>query len=386
MRRIGAGGVRVAGLFFMAEKNRIIDALGERALLLPSLINAALAANDQTKYLLTLLQTAKSRADRPDAAFSSLRQERLVNELDDEELDRVVERSELGDDGLYRIPRAGNIVALVMRNIRTMLDPVEMAAGTDGEARRFAERYQQLAADGPTPVSGNAISGAAIAALTSGEREQGDSRAPAGHGPAQGAQPAAGGLSRESIDGARVYGLHAAGQAAGARVHARRELTQALKFDHPGLGTTATAERRRSWCCRTTSAPPTRMCWWCTSRVSPSRSPIPTCTWSGCCSSRACSSASRVQWEDTPLAPRQAHGRGRHLPPVRRQLQARDRERAGAIPGVPRFAPGVPDRLEPRAQAPAPVRAQARRASPCSSGRRTTATATWPFSRSAATR
>ena len=40
--------------FFMTEKNRIIDALGERKLLLPGLVNAALAANDQTKYLFTL--------------------------------------------------------------------------------------------------------------------------------------------------------------------------------------------------------------------------------------------------------------------------------------------------------------------------------------------
>lgn len=33
----------------MTEKNRIIDALGERKLLLPALVNAALAANDQMR-------------------------------------------------------------------------------------------------------------------------------------------------------------------------------------------------------------------------------------------------------------------------------------------------------------------------------------------------
>ena len=60
--------------FCMTEKNRIIDALGERKLLLPGLVNAALAANDQTISLVTLLQTAKSHADHPQAPFSDLRQ------------------------------------------------------------------------------------------------------------------------------------------------------------------------------------------------------------------------------------------------------------------------------------------------------------------------
>lgn len=41
----------------------IIGNLGEEQLLLPSRINAALAANGRAKYLLTLLQTARYRAE-----------------------------------------------------------------------------------------------------------------------------------------------------------------------------------------------------------------------------------------------------------------------------------------------------------------------------------
>ena len=44
----------------MTEKTHIVDALGERGLLLPALVNRALAANDQAKYRLTLLQAAKA--------------------------------------------------------------------------------------------------------------------------------------------------------------------------------------------------------------------------------------------------------------------------------------------------------------------------------------
>ncbi len=223
----------------MTEKNRIIDALGERALLLPSLINAALSANDQTKYLFTLLQAAKSRADHPDAAFSNLRQERLTNELADEEFDRVVERSELDADSLYRIPGAGHIVELVMRNIKAMLDPVEMAAGADGEARQFAERYQQLA-HGAAQLTGDTISGDAIAALTSGSRERGDSP----HLLVMDLHKALNRLqvtiAAESIDGARVYGIKPADRSLVKAFMRGVRLTAPLKFDHPGLGTTAT--------------------------------------------------------------------------------------------------------------------------------------------------
>ena len=223
------------------EKNRIIDALGERTLLLPSLINSALAANDQAKYLFTLLQAAKNRADHPDAVHSTLRQERLANDLPDEDLDRVVERSELGADGAYRIPRAGQIVGMVMRNIRTMLDPVETAAArdADGEVQKFAARYAKLARMAEQPA-GDTISGETIAALTSGSRGRGDSPhllVMDLHKALNGLQAA---IAAESIDGARVYGIKPADRPLITAFMRGVQATAPLKFDHPGLGTTAT--------------------------------------------------------------------------------------------------------------------------------------------------
>lgn len=46
----------------MTEKNRIISALGESRLLLPALLNAALAAGEQLAYLFSLLGLARERA------------------------------------------------------------------------------------------------------------------------------------------------------------------------------------------------------------------------------------------------------------------------------------------------------------------------------------
>lgn len=57
-------------------KSRMVDELGETALLLPESVNRALAANERAKYGLTLFQTARSAADDPGAVISELRAER----------------------------------------------------------------------------------------------------------------------------------------------------------------------------------------------------------------------------------------------------------------------------------------------------------------------
>ncbi len=72
-------------------KKSILKELGEEELLVPELVNAALAANERIKYYFTLLQTAQSRALHPDREFSSLKKER----------------------GTYRIPYAGEILSAI---------------------------------------------------------------------------------------------------------------------------------------------------------------------------------------------------------------------------------------------------------------------------------
>jgi uncharacterized protein Yka (UPF0111/DUF47 family) len=224
----------------MTEKNRIVDALGERKLLLPALVNAALAANDRAKYLFTLLQMAKSHADRPDGPFSNLRQERLMSGLDDQPLDRVVEQSEPAADGEYRVPGAERIVGLMMRDIKTMLDPFECGgAGQSEETRQFAQRYRQFAKT-DRQVRADAISGRAIAQLTSGSREQGDSPHLLVMDMHKALNRLQAAIAVESIDGARVYAIKAAERPLVKAFMRGVNLTAPLKFDHPGLGTTAT--------------------------------------------------------------------------------------------------------------------------------------------------
>jgi hypothetical protein len=71
-------------------KTQMTEILGEVALALPTQIEAGLAANDRLKYYFTLLQVARSHADRPDHKAPSLKQERLVAGINDSALDRTI--------------------------------------------------------------------------------------------------------------------------------------------------------------------------------------------------------------------------------------------------------------------------------------------------------
>jgi uncharacterized protein Yka (UPF0111/DUF47 family) len=227
----------------MTEKNRIINALGESKLLLPALLNAALAANDQVKYLFTLLQLARERAQHPHAATSNLMQERIACGLDDEdELDNVVEASRRdGDDG-YRIPHAERILTLITRNIRSMLEPLREAARAEFDG--LVQRHQRFLLAG-THAQHDAISGKTILAITSAERKVGDSLHLVVMDAHKALNRLQASIAAESIDGAKVYEIRSGDRSLIKAFMRGVNQTAALKFDHPGLGTTATHNEDR---------------------------------------------------------------------------------------------------------------------------------------------
>ena len=77
----------------MIYKSKIINELGINELLLPSLIDDALIANDRIKYFFTLIQIAKHRANDPTKEFSNLSHERQASGVDDRIFDTVIDQS-----------------------------------------------------------------------------------------------------------------------------------------------------------------------------------------------------------------------------------------------------------------------------------------------------
>ena len=221
----------------MSEKSRIIATLGEHHLLLPVLLNDALVANDRAKYRLTLLQTAKAHADSPGKPFSAMITERLACSIADTSYDDVVAVATRSGADTYAIPYVSKLCSALRDDILAMIAPIEAVRKTD--TALFRKRLQKLTS---TPWHGenDTITGATISSLASGKQAAGDSV----HLLIMDLHKALNSLQVEiatdNVDGALTYGLLADDRSLVAAFMKGVNRTCALKFDHPGLGTTAT--------------------------------------------------------------------------------------------------------------------------------------------------
>jgi uncharacterized protein Yka (UPF0111/DUF47 family) len=231
-------------------KSRIAQELGEQELLLPALITEGLAANDRAKYWLTLLQVARDHADHPGLAVANLEQERLACGIADADLDTVAERSRREGSDLYSIPAAHRIHDHLMDEVRGMLVPllapsVQLLSNGHSPATEYVQRHQALLARAPS-LAGDRIPGSYIDLLTSGRPENGGDSLHLLvmdlHRELNRLQEH---LATETIDGARVYGLREEDRPLVTAFMAGVNQTRELKFDHPGLGTTATRSGER---------------------------------------------------------------------------------------------------------------------------------------------
>jgi len=216
-------------------KQRIIEALGEEKLLLPELVRRALAANDRAKYLLTLLQTARSAADGDDSG-PSLREERLASGIRETALDSVVRASIRRPDGAYVIPGAQDIARQATKQVEAML--AALRTGGSESADDLGRRLSKVSSELVTP--GDMISSADISRLTSGRRGDSDSLHLIVMDAHRALNRVEERLATESVDGALVRDLTDEDRQLVRAFMRGLNRTQGLRFDHPGLGTVAT--------------------------------------------------------------------------------------------------------------------------------------------------
>jgi uncharacterized protein Yka (UPF0111/DUF47 family) len=221
------------------EKSQILGVLGENPLLLPALINNALAANDRVKYYFSLLQAARTHGDQPQMRGPSLRSEREAAGIGDEALDQIVSASSKNAAGVYDVPGVHGLCGAIYRDLQRMLEP--LSAGGNADWGAFAARLKVLAATAWCEGE-DRISGAQIDAMTSGNRKSGDSL----HLLVMDLHKALNAMQKEVatelIDGAQCYGLAAGDRPLVAAFMRGLNRTAPLKLDHPGLGTTATRQ------------------------------------------------------------------------------------------------------------------------------------------------
>jgi uncharacterized protein Yka (UPF0111/DUF47 family) len=216
-------------------KAEVLAAIGETGLGRAASVNAALAANDRVKYLLSLLQVAAAHADQPAAPPASLKRERIACGIDDTALDAIAAAARR-EGHAWRIPGAAGVLARIGREVEIMAAPV-IAAGTPGFAARV-----QAARTGLPNAADDLLDAAALAAMGSATPPRGGDSLHRLvmdlHRQLNALQAA---LAEETIDGAAAYGLAAADRPRVAAFMAGLNRTARLKFDHPGLATTATS-------------------------------------------------------------------------------------------------------------------------------------------------
>jgi len=220
----------------MPEKLHIVEALGETRLALPQLTQHALAANDRVKYLFTLLQAACDHAVHPERSVPDFSEERAAAGLPADQ-DPISPASCHMLEGGYRLDGASELCRQIDEALQEMLAPLQI--GEQQGAEEFSDRLSKLRRQ-LWCGSDNSILPAQVELLISGNRRRSDSA----HLLVMDMHKALNALqmriSSLRIDGASVYDVDKSDHALIAAFMRGVNRTRSLKFDHPGLGTTAT--------------------------------------------------------------------------------------------------------------------------------------------------
>ena len=220
----------------MPQKVSIISELGAGELLLPEQVNSALIANDRVKYYFTLLQAAQSHAEEPSKDALNLKAEREAAGIENGILDRVVEEAnKVGPK--YRIPSSELIFSEIRKCMQQMVLPLT-SRERDEAISEIEARYTALMAELPSGEDA-LISPETIMRITSAHRGIGDSLHLLVMDIHKILNSLQKDLSQEQIDGALTYLLDEADKPLIRAFMEGLNRTAPLKFDHPGLGTTA---------------------------------------------------------------------------------------------------------------------------------------------------
>ncbi len=215
-------------------KSRIIEHLGESDILVPSLIAAGLAANDRVKVHLSSLQAAADHARG--AAIPDLAAECRAAGLDPAPLAQLVSGARLSNDDRIIAPHLAEVGRDILAGMETMIRAVQ--AGSPEEGRRAADRFAATRAQ-RLLASLSDIGLRDIAEFTAIRGANGDSLHLLIMDLHKSLNRLAAGSAEETIAGAHAYGLRADDRRAVKAFMRGLQSTAHLKFDHPGLATTA---------------------------------------------------------------------------------------------------------------------------------------------------
>lgn len=214
-------------------KTQILAAIGETVMQPAASLNEAMAANDRIKYFFSLLQLALTYAEHPNQPAGTLKRERIACGIDDPDLDTVVAGARISGKSC-RVLGAAKIFARVADDMHLMAAPV-LSTETDGLAARLDGLLKALPA-----ASDDLLDPDAVSAMMQAGHDGPDSlhRLVMDLHKRLNAMQAE--LAEETLDGAAASNLAETDRPLVSAFMAGVNRTAKLKFNHPGLATTAT--------------------------------------------------------------------------------------------------------------------------------------------------
>ena len=224
-------------------KEKAVASLGQPSLLMPAWIKAALAANDRLKRYLTLLQSAAQHAGAPDGPVGRWEKDFAHTGLQDAPWAQEMLSGAYYDDDLLILPHMGNLLEALSNNLATMARPLcdTGQAGAEALTVRRDHWLRQLHA----LADDDGLRRAALAELTHGDRQRGDSLHLLVMDLHKQINALSGDMATEDVDGAHTWQVHDDDRPLIRAFMRGLHRTAALKFSHPGLDTAVTRDGPR---------------------------------------------------------------------------------------------------------------------------------------------
>lgn len=222
----------------MAIKNKILFDLGEKRIILPDLIKEGLIANDRVKYFFTLLQSAKLKVLSQKDITTGLLGEREKAKIEDANYDDILECCILIRENTIYIPGLQRILKEIYKCITIMIKPLELtieAEKSKGYVNRFSLMQNTLLTN-----YNDIIDFEVIDSIISADRRVRDTPHLLVMDLHKELNNLLSLITLESIDGANVFDIKEQNTFIIKAFMKGINRTAKLKFDHPGLGTTAT--------------------------------------------------------------------------------------------------------------------------------------------------
>jgi uncharacterized protein Yka (UPF0111/DUF47 family) len=185
------------------------------------------------KFLFSLMQFALTHAQNPEEPAPNLRRERIACGVDELDLDDATAGARMVGTSC-QLPGAAKIIERMVADMRVMAAPALV-----DKSEGFRERLDKLLAALPK-AENDLLEPAAISGITQVDHDAGDSLHKLVMDLHKRLNALQAELAEETIDGAAVYHIEDADRALVTTFMAGLNRTAKLKFNHPGLATTAT--------------------------------------------------------------------------------------------------------------------------------------------------